>query len=84
MAVEAEAPGFRVRPVGPEGFDDVARSLKSGQRESNARASGNICDAILTPAPGEITFPIMQRLGRPLYTSPSPRDRTSARMPPSA
>ncbi|KRS19164.1 threonine ammonia-lyase [Roseovarius indicus] len=65
MALEADAPGFRVRPVEPEGFDDVTRSLESGQRESNARASGNICDAILTPAPGEITFPIMQRLCGP-------------------
>ena len=24
--------------------------------------SGSICDAILTPMPGEITFPILQRL----------------------
>jgi len=65
MALEAEAPGLRTRPVEPEGFDDVARSLRSGQRESNPRASGNICDAILTPSPGEITFPILQRLCGP-------------------
>ena len=65
MACEAEAPGLRARPVEPEGFDDVTRSLESGQREGNARASGNICDAILTPSPGEITFPILQRLCGP-------------------
>lgn len=65
MALEAEAPGLRARPVEPDDFDDVARSLRSGQRESNARGSGNICDAILTPSPGEITFPIMQRLCGP-------------------
>ncbi len=62
LALEAEAPGLRVRPVEPEGFDDVARSLASGQIETNNRTSGNICDAILTAAPGQITFPILHRL----------------------
>ena len=62
LALEAEAPDMRVRPVEPEGFDDVKRSLISGQIERNARTSGNICDAIISPQPGHITFPIMQRL----------------------
>ncbi|MCE8007559.1 threonine/serine dehydratase [Aestuariivita sp.] len=65
LALEAKAPEMRVRPVEPEGFDDVARSLVSGRIERNATTSGNICDAILTPHPGEITFPIMQRLCGP-------------------
>ena len=65
LAVEAEAPGLRVRPVEPEGFDDVARSLRSGRIERNNRTSGNICDAIITPQPGNITFPIMHRLCGP-------------------
>jgi threonine dehydratase len=65
LALEAKAPGLRVRPVEPEGFDDVARSLISGQIETNARQSGSLCDAIITPAPGQITFPIMQRLCGP-------------------
>jgi threonine dehydratase len=54
-----------VQPCEPEGFDDTARSLISGRRERNARLSGSICDAIVTPAPGELTFPIMQRLCGP-------------------
>ena len=65
LALEADAPGMRVRPCEPEGFDDVKRSLASGHIETNAAQSGNICDAILTPAPGQITFPIMQRLCGP-------------------
>lgn len=60
LALAARAPGLRVRPVEPEGFDDVARSLAAGEIHSNPAPSGSICDAILTPAPGEITFPIMQ------------------------
>ncbi|MEY8837649.1 threonine/serine dehydratase [Cribrihabitans sp. XS_ASV171] len=65
LALEGHAPGLRARPAEPEGFDDTARSLASGRIERNARQSGNICDAILTPAPGEITFPILKRLCGP-------------------
>lgn len=65
LAMEAHAPGMKVRPVEPEGFDDVVRSLASGQREQNDRRSGGICDAIVTPMPGEITFPILNRLCAP-------------------
>lgn len=60
VALAARAPQFRVRPVEPEGFDDVTRSLASGTRQTNSRMSGSICDAILTPSPGELTFPILQ------------------------
>lgn len=59
IALAAEAPRLRVRPVEPEGFDDVKRSLASGRIERNARATGSICDAIITPSPGTITFPIL-------------------------
>lgn len=65
LALEAEAPGLRVRPCEPEGFDDVTRSLIAGKPLSNAQPTGSICDAILTPSPGELTFPILQRLSGP-------------------
>jgi threonine dehydratase len=65
LALEARAPGLRARPVEPEGFDDTARSLAAGHVVRNARPSGSICDAIVTPEPGRITFPIMQRLCGP-------------------
>ncbi|MEM6759684.1 MAG: threonine/serine dehydratase [Pseudomonadota bacterium] len=68
LALEADAPGIRVRPVEPEGFDDVARSLATGTIQQNAQSAGNICDAILTEAPGQITFPILQRLCGPGLT----------------
>ncbi|WP_319824514.1 threonine/serine dehydratase [Thalassovita sp.] len=65
LALAAHAPGLRVRPVEPEGFDDVTRSLASGKIQRNARLSGSICDAIITPQPGDLTLPIMQRLCGP-------------------
>jgi len=65
LALEAEAPGLRARPCEPEGFDDVARSLRHGRIESNPQGAGGLCDAVLTPQPGDITFPIMKRLCGP-------------------
>lgn len=65
LALEADAPGLRARPCEPEGFDDTARSLASGRIERNARLAGSLCDAIITPQPGNITFPVMQRLCGP-------------------
>jgi threonine dehydratase len=65
LALEAEAPGLRARPVEPEGFDDTARSLRLGRIRRNARLSGSLCDAIITPQPGALTFPIMARLCGP-------------------
>lgn len=62
LALEKHAPDLRVRPCEPEGFDDVKRSLATGRIQNNNAASGNICDAILTPQPGDITFPILNRL----------------------
>jgi threonine dehydratase len=59
LALAADAPTLRVRPVEPVGFDDVTRSLVSGQIESNERVSGSICDAIITPQPGDLTWPIL-------------------------
>lgn len=62
LALEGRA---RVRPVEPVGFDDVARSLAAGERLSNPALTGSICDAIVTPTPGELTFPILSRLCGP-------------------
>lgn len=60
LALAEKAPHLRARPVEPEGFDDTARSLVSGQFERNAPDARSLCDAILTPSPGQITLPIMR------------------------
>jgi threonine dehydratase len=65
LALEAEAPGMRVRPVEPEGYDDTRRSLAAGRIVTNEGPPPSICDAILTPAPGRLTFPILSRLAGP-------------------
>jgi threonine dehydratase len=65
LALEAEAPGLRVRTVEPAGFDDFARSLAAGERLRNPATTGSVCDAILTPQPGALTFPVLARLAGP-------------------
>lgn len=62
LAMKARSPSTRVFTVEPEGFDDHARSLVSGKRERNAKVSGSICDALLSPSPGELTFAINRAL----------------------
>jgi threonine dehydratase len=56
LALAELSPATRVYSVEPEGFDDHRRSLASGRRERNPSPVGSICDALLSPEPGEITF----------------------------
>lgn len=65
LALEAKAPQLRARPCEPEGYDDTARSLAEGRVVANASMATSLCDAIVTPQPGAITFPIMHRLCGP-------------------
>ena len=46
----------------PEGFDDHARSLASGERVIDEVQGQTICDALMSPFPGEITFAINRHL----------------------
>lgn len=62
LGVKARVPDAVFYAVEPEGFDDTLRSFKSGKHETNANMSGSICDALLTPTPGELTFPINRKL----------------------
>jgi len=62
LAVKARVPQARLYTAEPEGFDDHARSFRSGRRETNAALSGTICDALMARMPGEITFAINRAL----------------------
>jgi threonine dehydratase len=62
LAMKDRSPATRIFTVEPEGFDDHARSFASGQRQRNAKAAGSICDALLSPEPGELTFSINKTL----------------------
>jgi threonine dehydratase len=62
LGIKAGAPAAQIYAVEPQGFDDTLRSFKSGRRETNARLSGTICDALMSATPGELTFPITRAL----------------------
>lgn len=60
VAVRAAWPDARIVVVEPAGFDDTGRSLQAGRPLSNERKSGSILDALLAPAPGRLTLPVLQ------------------------
>lgn len=57
-AVAALAPSARIWSVEPATHDDTRRSLERGERVANDAAARSVCDAILTPTPGELTFAV--------------------------
>lgn len=59
LAIKSAVPSADLYTVEPEGFDDTLRSFRSGHREANTRMSGTICDGLMTPMPGELTFPLL-------------------------
>ncbi|AHM05072.1 Threonine dehydratase, catabolic [Roseibacterium elongatum DSM 19469] len=55
------APDTQVFAAEPALFDDTRRSLLAGGRVPNPKGRRTICDAIMTPIPGELTFSINGR-----------------------
>ncbi|MEH6497215.1 MAG: threonine/serine dehydratase [Pseudomonas marincola] len=62
LAVGTNSPDTEIFAAEPEHFDDTARSLASGERVGNTGDHKSLCDAIMTPMPGEITFPILSAI----------------------
>jgi len=61
VAVKALSPATQVWAAEPEYFDDTRLSLAAGRRVAVEAGHTSICDAILTPMPGEITFEINRK-----------------------
>lgn len=62
LALAELSPACEIYAVEPMGFDDTGRSLKAGARQSNEPGQDSICDALLAPMPGELTFSINREL----------------------
>lgn len=62
LGVKGISPTTMVHAGEPAGFDDLARSLAAGTKQMNEKLSGSICDALLAPTPGDVTFPLAQQL----------------------
>ncbi|MBO6827627.1 MAG: threonine/serine dehydratase [Sneathiella sp.] len=61
IAIHEQAPNAEIFAAEPANYDDTTRSLELGKRVANDTDERSICDAIVTPMPGEITFPILQK-----------------------
>jgi threonine dehydratase len=62
LALVDAFPDSKIYAAEPEGLDDMRRSLQEGRRVANDPEARSICDALLAPMPGEITFALAQRL----------------------
>ena len=62
IATKHVFPDCEIFAVEPEGFDDTARSLASGDRETAEPDAKSFCDALLVPTPGQLTFSINKAL----------------------
>ena len=62
IALKHRFPECDVHTAEPEGWDDTARSLASGKRETVTDTPASICDALLARTPGRLTFEINRDL----------------------
>ncbi len=62
LALSNLCPDVPIYSAEPADFNDTARSLTSGERESVSPDARSICDALLTPTPGVITIALNQAL----------------------
>ena len=62
LAFEQLSPHTKIYGGEPVNYDDHAKSLRAGKRITNTSAPLSLCDALMSPAPGEITFAINRRL----------------------
>ena len=69
LVLAERSPDTQVFVVEPEAFDDTARSLAAGERVGHPQGPPSICDALMAPMPGELTWPINRRLAGALTVS---------------
>ena len=69
LVMAERSPSTRVFVVEPEAFDDTARSLAAGERVGHPQGAPSICDALMSPMPGVLTWPINRRLAGAITVS---------------
>lgn len=62
LATKYHFPDVELVIAEPAGFDDHARSLAAGERQELSATGQSICDALMAPSPGELTFEINRKL----------------------
>ncbi len=62
VAMKALQPECEIFVAEPVGYDDTIKSLQAGERLTVSKEGTQLCDALLSPSPGELTFPITKKL----------------------
>lgn len=62
LAIKSEFPMANIYSAEPEHYDDTALSLLAKRITCVKTEHKTICDAVMTPKPGELTFPIICKL----------------------
>lgn len=68
LALKTSHPAIKIYGVEPERFDDQRRSLLTGERQSIPKGGSTLCDALMSPMPGRITFAINKTTVEDIYT----------------
>ncbi|MDE0003938.1 MAG: threonine/serine dehydratase [Rhodospirillaceae bacterium] len=61
LAMERMYPECDIFAVEPKGYADTRQSLESGRREQVHGSPPTLCDALMAPTPGAVTFAINRR-----------------------
>jgi threonine dehydratase len=62
LALSRASPATQIFAAEPHGFDDMKRSLVARARVANDPSSRTLCDALMAPTPGILTFALALRL----------------------
>ena len=68
LALAELSPNTRIFGAEPTDYNDHQLSLRTGQRIKIKSKAATLCDAIMTPQPGELTWPINSKSLSDVYT----------------
>ena len=62
LALAQKCPRTALHTVEPEAYDETRRSLEAGERRAVSGTPETLCDALMSPMPGELTFALNRRV----------------------
>ena len=69
LALGKLSPHTRIFGAEPTDYNDHQMSIRSGQRQALESTPPTLCDAIMTPTPGDLTFPINRNSVEDVFTA---------------
>jgi len=69
LAMNALTPKTKIYGAEPEHYNDHQLSVRAGKRVPHLSNIDTLCDALMTPIPGELTFPINSQSVTDVFTA---------------